>query len=108
VAPRAIANLDRFAGLTVKASDSTVRSVPADEGFWIGGSGDNRVWVKLTGAAESRVDVTVGRHVSFLGRIVAHSSSFVRRIGIARSESASLLQRQEQHIVVKRRRLQIR
>jgi RNA polymerase sigma factor (sigma-70 family) len=108
VGPRAIANLDRFAGLTVKASGSTVRSVPADEGFWIGGSGDNRVWVKLTGTAESPVDVTVGHRVSFLGRIVAHPSSFVRRIGIDQSESASLLQRQQQHIVVHRKRLRIR
>jgi RNA polymerase sigma factor (sigma-70 family) len=108
VSPRAIANLDRFAGLEVKASGSMVRSVPADEGFWIGGTGDNRVWVELTGRTESPVEVAVGRRVSFFGRIAAHSRSFIRRVGIDRSESAPLLRRQQQHIVVKRRTLQIR
>jgi hypothetical protein len=108
VAPREIANLDRFAGLEVKASGSMVRSVPADEGFWIGGTGDNQVWVELTGKAESPVNVRVERRVSFLGRIVDHSRNFVRRVGIDQSESAPLLRRQQQHIVVKRKSLQIR
>jgi RNA polymerase sigma factor (sigma-70 family) len=108
VAPREIANLDRFAGLGVKASGSMVRSVPADEGFWIGGTGDNRVWVELTGRTESPVKVRVGRRVSFLGRIVDHPRSFVRRVRIDQSESAPLLRRQQQHVVVKRKSLQIR
>jgi RNA polymerase sigma factor (sigma-70 family) len=107
VAPWEVAGTDRFAGLEVKASGSVVRSVPADEGFWIGGTGDNRVWVQLMGRSESPMDVTAGRRVSFSGRIVKHSLSFVRRVGIETSESAGLLRQQQHHIVVREESLRI-
>jgi hypothetical protein len=106
VAPREIANLDRFAGLEVEASGSVVRAVPADEGFWIGGAGANRVWVQLAGKWESPVEVTVGQRLSFVGRIVDHAPSFARRVGLSHSESAPLLRQQRQHVVVQRERLQ--
>lgn len=47
-------DLSRYAGQPASASLLLVQSVPADEGFWVGASARQRVWVQLSGVSRSR------------------------------------------------------
>ena len=46
----------------------SVLSVPADEGFWIGTSQNDRVWVQIVGKGESPYQVQAGDKVDFTAR----------------------------------------
>jgi hypothetical protein len=93
-------DLIRFVAKPVRAIGVPVQSVPADEGFWVGTSATNRVWVQLMGPAESAYDVEVGDKVSFSGRVVSHGAHFAARVGVSAAEGARELTRQRGHLVV--------
>ena len=86
--------LSRYAGDPVRAQGVRVQQVAADEGFWVGTSPRDRVWVQLTGTRESRPRVQRGDGVSFTGRMVEHQPGFARRVGVTASEGAGLLKQQ--------------
>ena len=99
--------LSRYAGDPVRAQGVPVQQVTADEGFWVGRSSRDRVWVRLTGTRESRARIRRGDRVSFTGRMVEHRPGFAARAGVAAGEGAGLLDRQGHHIEVRADRLRI-
>jgi RNA polymerase sigma factor (sigma-70 family) len=99
--------LSRYAGDPVRAQGVPVQQVAADEGFWVGTSPRDRVWVQLTGTRESRPRVQRGDRVSFTGRMVEHQPGFARRAGVTASEGAGLLDQQGYHVEVSAGRLRV-
>jgi hypothetical protein len=100
----------RLAGQTgqdVTAESVPVESVPLDEGFWIGSSVTDRVYVQLEGATESGYTVGPGDRVSFTGRLVANPPGFVGATGLAPQAGADQLERQGAHVVVDQAALQV-
>lgn len=78
-----------------------VLSVPADEGFWVGTSDEERVWVQLTGeAGESPYQVKEGDSVDFEGTVVAHDETFAEEVGVDAAEGAEQLNAQGAHLEV--------
>ena len=83
------------------ATGARVLSVPADEGFWLGTSETERVWVQLTGeAGESPYQVQAGDTVDFQGTVVPNPSGFSQQVGIAEADGAAQLTQQGYHIEV--------
>jgi hypothetical protein len=74
--------------------------VPADEGFWVGSSATDRIWVQLEGGGESAYTVRPGDRVSFTGQLVANPAGFARQSGVDPDEGAEQLDRQAAHITV--------
>ncbi|TQS41379.1 hypothetical protein FL583_30220 [Cryptosporangium phraense] len=85
----------------------SVQSVPADEGFWIGTSETDRIWVQLTGQGESPFKVTAGQTVSFTGTVVANGAGFPAKVGVTAAEGADQLTAQQEHVKVERSALRI-
>ena len=82
--------------------------MPADEGFWVGSSDTDRVWVQLTGeAGESSYKVKRGDRVSFTGKVMSNSAGFAERAGVTDAEGQKLLNAQGQHIDVPKSALQL-
>jgi RNA polymerase sigma factor (sigma-70 family) len=98
-------SLSRYAGDPVRAQGVRVQQVAADEGFWVGTSPRDRVWVQLTGTRESRPRVQPGDRVSFTGRMVEHQPGFARRVRVTAGEGAGLLDQQGYHVEVRADRL---
>lgn len=94
-------NLSAYAGRPVQATSVRVQSVPADEGFWVGNSTTDRVWVQLVGTAgESPYQVKTGDQVTFTGKLVSNPRSFAQQVGVDAKEGAAQLTRQKNHIEV--------
>ena len=99
--PDAAAALGALSGETATATAVQVLSVPADEGFWVGTSDSQRVWVQLTGeAGESPYQVTEGDTVDFEGAVVAHDEAFATEVGVDEAEGAAQLGSQAAHLEV--------
>jgi hypothetical protein len=99
-------NLDRFAGHRAVGKDVLVQSVVADEGFWIGTSDHDRIWVQLTGPPpESPYTVRKGDRVSFDAEVVTNGRGFARKVGCDRSEGSEMLTDQGQHLDVRKTKL---
>lgn len=99
--PDAAAALGALSGETATATAVQVLSVPADEGFWVGTSDSQRVWVQLTGeVGESPYQVTEGDTVDFEGAVVAHDEAFAAEVGVDDAEGAAQLTAQAAHIEV--------
>ena len=95
--------LGRVSGQTVTGTAVQVLSVPADEGFWIGSTDTQRVWVQLTGAVgESPYQVRQGDRVDFTGTVVAHDAGFPATVGLGDATGAAQLAAQGQHVEVDR------
>jgi hypothetical protein len=77
-----------------------VQSVPADEGFWVGTSETDRVWVQLSGTDESGYVVQQGDRVDFTGQVAAHDPGFATQVGVDAAEGADQLGQQAAHIEV--------
>jgi hypothetical protein len=93
--------LGGLAGQAVTGTGVQVLSVPADEGFWVGSSDQQRVWVQLTGeAGESPYQVTEGDTVDFEGAVVAHDQSFAGSVGVDEANGATQLTSQGSHLEV--------
>jgi hypothetical protein len=104
VLPAAGANpggaLAAFAGQPAQGAAVQVLLVPADEGFWVGSSDTERVWVQLTGEGESAYQVQAGDTVDFEGTVVAHPGGFSEQVGITEADGAAQLTQQGHHIEV--------
>ena len=87
-------------GKTVTARNVVVQSVPADEGFWLGPSETERVWVQLGGTGESGYVVRQGDRVELTGRVVANDSGLAARVGVDSAEGADQLTGEAAHIEV--------
>lgn len=87
-----IATREDLAPLTsrlVAADQISVVSVPADEGFWAGDA-QSRIWVQLTGSGESPVAVRPGMVLTFTGRVVANTPSFLAGTPLTPGDKATL------------------
>lgn len=95
-------DLSQYAGKEATAKGVLVQSVPADEGFWVGDSEADRVWVQLTGGtAESGYTVRRGDRINFAGgRVVPSGPGFATQVGVTAAEGATQLESQKQHIEV--------
>lgn len=100
--------LARYEGKQARASGVQVLSVPSDEGFWVGPSDDNRIWVSLIGSGESSIRVRSGQSLQFEGKLVRNPPGLISRIGLEPREGAAELRRQGYHISVKQARLEPR
>lgn len=78
----------------------TVQSVPADEGFWVGTSTTDRVWVQLVGEGESPYQVRAGDTVTFTGTVVGHPTDYPATMGLSTADGADQLSTQAAHIEV--------
>ena len=97
----AAAALGGLAGQPVTATGVQVLSVPADEGFWLGTSETERVWVQLTGeAGESPYQVQEGDLVDLEGTVVEHDAAFAEQAGVDTAEGAQQLTEQAVHLEV--------
>jgi len=100
--------LGQVSGQAVTGTAVQVLSVPADEGFWIGSSDTQRVWVQLTGVqGESPYQVRQGDRVDFTGTVVAHDAGFPATVGVDDAEGAAQLAGAGQHIEVDRAALEL-
>ena len=101
VRPDAAAALGGLSGQAVTGTGVQVLSVPADEGFWVGTSDQQRVWIQLTGeAGESPYQVTEGDTIDFEGAVVAHEEAFAGEVGVDEAEGAAQLSSQAAHLEV--------
>ena len=76
-----------------------MQSVPADEGFWVGSSATDRVWVQLTG--ESAVTVKAGDRISFAGgKVVATPAGYAEKVGVDTTEGTAQVTAQKAHIEI--------
>ncbi len=92
-------DLSQYTGQAAEARSVTVQSVPADEGFWVGTSESDRVWVQLTGkAGESDYQVQDGDTVVLDGEMVKTPPGFAKEVGVTGAEGAKQLQTQKAHI----------
>jgi len=92
--------LARYAGQEVRGRRVPVQSVASDEGFWVGPSETQRVWVQLTGAGESPFVIRRGQRVSFTGRMVPNPPGFAGAVGVDPAEGAALLEAEAQQVEV--------
>lgn len=92
--------LSGYQGQPVRADRVLVLSVPADEGFWIGTSNTNRIWVQLRGDVESRQQVRPGQRVTFTGTMAPTPPNFPASTGVTPAEGAAQLAAQPVHIQV--------
>ena len=100
--------LAEFAGQPATATGVQVLSVPADEGFWVGSSDTDRVWVQLTGEeGESPYQVQEGDTVDFEGTVVAHDEAFAGEVGVDEANGSAQLSEQGHHLEVAKGAVQL-
>jgi hypothetical protein len=100
--------LSALVGRTVTAQGVAVQSVPSDEGFWIGSSDTDRVWVQLTvPAGESPFTVQPGQRLDFTGPMTAHGADFAQVVGVDAAEGADQLVREAAHVEVAKADLRV-
>jgi RNA polymerase sigma factor (sigma-70 family) len=95
-------------GQTAVARDVPVQSVPADEGFWVGGGPGQRVWVQLRTATESTVRIRPGQRVSFTGTVARTTADMPDRVGLSPAEGAAELHADGAYVLVDAARLTLR
>lgn len=95
-------DLSQYVGTSARARGARVQSVPADEGFWVGSSEADRVFVRLiTTGAESSYTVKEGDRVDFSGaKVVSNPDGFATDLGLSDAEGAGQLTEQKAHIDV--------
>jgi hypothetical protein len=95
-----------YDGVEVMGRDVPVESVVADEGFWIGTSADDRIFVRVTGTGtESAPDIQAGDTIDFDGVVVTHDDGFAQEVGVERNEGAQRLTALGGHIEIGEYRL---
>jgi hypothetical protein len=87
-------------GQTASGRAVPVQSVPADEGFWIGTSTSDRVWVQLSTSEESAVQIVPGQLLDLSGPVVSHGADFAGKAGVPAQDGAEQLTRQAAHLEV--------
>ena len=107
-APRVGPIVDAVGRMAV-ARDVPVQSVPADEGFWVGGGPGDRVWVQLaTNGRESSVRIRPGQRASFSGDIVRVAPDTPAKVGLTPAEGAAELRSIGAYVTVDPRQLVLR
>jgi hypothetical protein len=96
------------AGQRAVASGVPVQSVPADEGFWIGGGPGRRIWVQLAGAGESPVQVRAGQAATFTAQVVPAPADFPARVGLSAGEGAAELRAAGAYLLVEATAISLR
>ena len=92
-------DLSRYVGQTVTARSVLVQSVPADNGFWVGTSATDRIWVQLLQRGQvSPHPVRTGDHVSFTGTMIANPAGFADSADVDASDGAAQLTAEKAHI----------
>ena len=87
-----VANLSANDGREAVGRGVRVQSVPADEGFWVGSSEQDRLWVQLTGTrGESDYKVRQGDTVDFTGTVTPVAQGFPAEVGLTDAEGAAQL-----------------
>jgi len=94
------AGLASFVGKGAEGVAAPVESVVADEGFWVGQSPTNRLFVHLDVAGESRQQVRAGQRVSFNGTVMKLSDD-PAELGLEPGEGATQLKKQGAYVVAK-------
>lgn len=95
-----------LAGCPVSARALVVHSVVAKEGFWVGTTDLDRLWVQLTGPGESPAQVVAGSRVSFdSGVVVTHGPGFATTVGVDEIEGAGKLDADGVHVEVGKTRI---
>ncbi len=99
VLPGGESQLTRFVGQPAEGRTVRVLSVPADEGFWVGTSPTNRVFVHLSlTPRESPFNVQAGEMVTFSGTMKAVPPDAGTRWGLTAAEGLEDLRRQGAYI----------
>jgi hypothetical protein len=95
------ADLGGYTGEQAVARAVRVQSVPADEGFWVGTSEKDRLWVQLTGTrGESDYTVKEGDVVEFTGTVTRAAEGFAAKAGVTQAEGADQLTAQGHYVSV--------
>jgi hypothetical protein len=94
-------------GQTATGHAVPVESVPADEGFWIGTGGTDRVWVQLTTNDESAITITAGQLLDLAGPVVPHGPDFAGKAGVSVADGAEQLTRAGAHLEVDPNRITV-
>ena len=78
-----------------------VQSVPSDEGFWVGSSEQDRIWVQLTGTGgESDYKVKQNDDIDFTGTVTKAAEGFAGTVGVTDAEGAGQLTEQGHYVSV--------
>ena len=96
--PSPSAGFASFVGEDAKGDAVSVESVVADEGFWVGTSPTDRLFVHLDVASESRQQVRAGQRVSFDGT-VRKLTQDPAQLGLDPDEGATQLKEQGTYVV---------
>lgn len=100
ITPGATGSLRQWVGRAVTGREVAVVAVSADEGFWVAGGSQTRVWVQLVTGGESPQRVQVGDRVSFTGTVAANPPGFAEATGVTVREGAARLDAAEAHVLV--------
>ena len=95
-------DLSAFRGERVVARGIPVRSVVANEGFWVGYSKRTRVFVLLRTNRESPFTIHRGDRVSFTGTMRKNPKRFGIQLGVTEREGRTYLRRQGYHVLATR------
>lgn len=90
--------LAQYEGEVVEGRAVTVESVVADEGFWVGSSIQERVFVYLNLQDESGPDVDAGDQVDLSGTMTTVPEGFAESLGVTEEEGAGQLEQQGSYI----------
>ena len=96
-----VSNLGQYTGKAVNGRSAPVQSVVADEGFWVGTSAEDRVFVHLIAGGESGPQVDAGDKVSFTGTMQQNPGDVETTFGVTPEEGADLLEEQGSHVEVR-------
>jgi RNA polymerase sigma factor (sigma-70 family) len=88
-----------FAGDAVRAFDVQVEAVVTHDGFWVGPSAGDRVWVELVGPLRA-LQVKPGETVRFDGTVVSDGRNYPVAAGVTAAGGAALLDHEGAHIEV--------
>ena len=95
------AGLKPHDGQQATANAVEVQSVPADEGFWIGSSETDRLWIQLTDTGgESDYQVKAGDQVGFTGTVTKAADGYAATTGLTAAEGADQLTKQGYYLSV--------
>ena len=94
-------DLAKYVGQNATAKDVLVLSSPADNGFWVGTSAKDEVWVQLLlPGLVSPHPVAKGDHVSFPGKVVVNSANFAHNADVSPAEGVDRHTAQHAHLQV--------
>ena len=95
------ADLGTHEGQEATGQAVRVQSVPSDEGFWVGTSEQNRLWVQLSGVrGESDYQVAKDDTVDFTGVVTRTPSGFAADKDVTTQEGGDQLTTRDFHLSV--------